>query len=463
MGITSMRSTSGVGAAAIVSAAMISAALLITFAGCSSGPGGERRSGNRLTPADFGGGGTARRVEGAPPPVPATQRPVAEARSGDDANGGIADLNAPGRAASSPSYTLTGPLAASGGIGDVIAVPGPPTGSAVPAAPVGDAVLVDAKIGDVNGRPIYASTFLEPMADRLRARAAERGVTRAAWREFASAEIARELEAFIEDELLRAEALAELTPEQKQGFFAFMQQLSENKIRENRGSREIADRALEQTDGQNVDQWLKSQEQRELIRYQLGQKIYRRVNISWRDITQAYERNYETFNPTPKAAFRLIQVGADAPADAAEVTRLLAAGTPFAEVAALPLNRFKRDEGGLETIEFTGERAQGQFFGNPKLNEAARTIEPEGVAGPIALTSGTAWLRLEAVAAPKMPLYQAQLNIENVLRERRSREERRKYIDRLRSRSSVTSTREMASRLLVIAEERYLPGADAAR
>jgi hypothetical protein len=52
----------------------------------------------------------------------------------------------------------------------VAAEPGAPV-AAVDASPKGDAVLIDAKIGDVNNRAVYASGFLEPMEAALRAEA----------------------------------------------------------------------------------------------------------------------------------------------------------------------------------------------------------------------------------------------------------------------------------------------------
>jgi hypothetical protein len=407
-------------------------ALAALAGGCSSGPRGQK-----LKASDF-----------------AAAEPVARPAPADGAasteNG--AAQNGPMRA----PVEVTGPVGASEGIMDVVATPGPPTLATGPAKPVSKPVLVDAKVGDVNGRPIYAAEFLEPMASRLRAQAVDPRTTPAEWRKFARAEIQRELDLFIEDELLRAEALASLTPEQRQGFFAFLEDLTQDELSKNRGSREAANRSLMASQGKNLDEWMKDEEQKRLLEFQLGQKIYRRVNVSWRDIKQTYERFYNDFNPPLKARFRLVQIAAENEAGAAEFALELTKGVPFGELAKRDFNRYKPDLGGLEEKDFKGDRAVAEFFPNPELNAAARTLADGATAGPFTSGSNLVWLHLEGVIDKSVPLEKAQLSVENYLRELWSRRERAKYIGRLRARASITSVDEMLDQLCRIAEERYL-------
>lgn len=347
---------------------------------------------------------------------------------------------------------LTGPVGASEGIRDAVARPGEPP-ALTPADAAGSEVLVEVKVGDVNGRPVFAGSFLEPMGDRLRAEARTRRLPE--WRTWARSEIERELRTFIEDELLRAEALATLTPEQREGFLAFVRDMQRRFQAQNRGSREITAQRLYETEGRTFDEWSKSAQERELIRYELATKIERRVNISWRDIQQSYERNFEVFNPPPRYRFRMIQVPAQNADQVAEVTRRLGEGESFAALAGSELNRWNRDKGGLEERELRGAAAEAQFFANAQLNEAARGLSPGQTAGPFTLGGSSAWLHLEGIEQVSRTLYEAQLRIESVLRQTRTEAERRRYIQRLRGRATITEERQMVDSLLRVAEERY--------
>ncbi len=391
-----------------------------------------------------------------------------------------------GSIADAPGVVLTGPLAASEGILDVTAVPGAPApgsivamdgvalaatqgegngaseGAGEGAAASADqppaavaSVFVDAKIGDVNGKPIYATSFLEPLAARLRAEAEK--MPRAEWMKFARERIREELDRFVEDELLRAEAMASLTPEQKQGLFAFMNRLGQDIQSQNYGSRERANRRLYETEGKSFDQYLEDRRQRELIQFQLAQKVYRRVNVSWRDIQLTYERFYDEFNPPPTAVFRVVQSPADDDARVGAIRAHLDSSAPFEALAKdNALNGYKPDTGGLEERRFSGAMSEAEFFANPTLNDAARALEPGQTAGPLTLGTSLYWIHLESLEQDSLPIYEAQLQLENRLRELRVNFEKNKYLRRLRDRASMTDLNQMVDRLVEIAADRYL-------
>lgn len=315
--------------------------------------------------------------------------------------------------------------------------------------------LVDAKIGDINGKPIYANAFLAPMADRLRAEA--KLMNYAAWKAAASKRITEEVQLVVERELLRAEALASFSPEQKQGFFAWMESVQQ-KIQSSRGgSREAADAMIQETEGKSLDEYLRQREQNELATFQFTEKISRRVNVSKRDVEVEYQRMYDIFNPPPKVKFRLVQIPSDKPEEIAEFTRLVASGTPFADLAILPINRYKVETGGLEVRDIKGPREEASLFGNEALNKAAQTLQPGETVGPIALSASAAWLNLEEIETRSRSLYEAQIPLENMLREQRTRVAKDKYIAQLIARASMTSVDEMSARLLQIAEGRFYP------
>lgn len=357
------------------------------------------------------------------------------------------------------SADIIGEFGASDGITDVRAEPGPPnpplTGIAAQTDPVaiGAPVLIEAKVGDVNGKPIYASRFLAPMADRLRQEAAQRPLEQ--WQAFARREIERELATFVEDELLRAEALASLTPAQKQGLFAFVERVQQDLVAQNRGSREQAARRLFQEEGTTIEQFTAQRRERELINFQLETQVNKRVSVTWRDIQQAYERNFDQFNSPPTFRFRLIRAFTDAPENVEAVRAALAAGTPFADVAATEANINDRANKGLVIREVKGDINETRFFPNDALDAAAKEIQVGEIRGPIDLGTSQAWITLEAIDQRQVPLYQAQLGIENVLRENRQNVERARYIDRLKSRANISDPEETVDRLVEIATQRF--------
>lgn len=373
------------------------------------------------------------------------------------------DVNAPGNdAASTRTFEVTGPIGASEGISDAVASPGPPVLGAGDVIAVGEPVLVDAKIGDINGKPVYASTFFdigtptqEPLGPRLASESRER--TTQDWASYAQREINQRLDLIIQDELLRAEALSTLSPNEKQGLFAFVERLQKDRVREAGGSREALKRELE-GQGVTVEEWTRKREQTELVRYQIQQKILRRVNVSWRDIEQAYNgRFYDAYHHPPRYKFYLLTIPATATDDRAAVEKDIAADRPFEEIAGGTLNRFRNERGGLEIREVPGDVAQASFFPNPALNDAAKQLSEKQTSQPVTMGENIAWLHLAAIERAPI-LYDAQLEIEDRLHRQRVNEALSRYLVRLQGRGNVSSIPEMRARLLEIAAERYSPG-----
>lgn len=341
-------------------------------------------------------------------------------------------------------------------------------GAPAPSADAGalsDPVLIDAKIGDVNNRALYASGFLEPMEAELRAEAvrlmkAAKGdvqAVRGAWDVFAVQQIQRQLGRFIRDEIFRAEASASLKPEQKAGLQYYLQKMREEEIRKNQGSLTLTDEEIaRQTGGKNLDEYMRSQEQRTLIEFQLIQQINRKVQVAWRDIKQQYERDSEKYNPPPTAFFRVIMVSKRDEAGLKAVTDALAAGADFAETAKSPSNLLSRDKGGLQAVPFKGAFAEATLIGSKPVNEALRLLAPGGVAGPIDNDNTTAWVKLESIESKSVSLYDAQLAIENEIFAARQDRAIDAYMGKLQGRASLTDLDDMGQRILQYARERVL-------
>lgn len=363
-------------------------------------------------------------------------------------------------AAAQKSPNRTGAFAASDGIVDVQAQPGAPTAPASEAAPPpptddSELILINAIVGQANGRPIVVSEFLDPLGPRLRALARERGRTKESWRREAAQAIGVKLRDVINNEVLRAESLSTLTPEMKQGLFGWIDRQQQKFQSENLGSREVANRRLA-TEGKNLEQWKKDKEEETLIRFLLQEKVFNRVQVTKRESQLYYEQNYKKFNPDPKIYFRRISVSTQNKDAIAEITQRLAS-EEFTAVAQSNVNEYKRKDGGLDERDLSGEQSEEDYYNNKALNDAARSLKVGTFAGPFEVGSATEWLYLDRIERKIISWYDAQLEIENELRGRRIFEGRNKYQDRLVARGSYTSIDEMVERLLAIAEDRFYP------
>jgi len=332
-------------------------------------------------------------------------------------------------------------------------VTGEPDLPTAPAAAVEAPVLIESKVGDVNGKPIYATKFLEPMAARLAAEAQR--MPRQQWVVWANNQIYRGLQDIVTDELLRAEALARLTPEQKQGLRSFLQNMRNDLASSASGSRTLAARRLQEEQGLTEEEFIRAREQETLIKTTLVRDIDNRVNVSWRDIEQRYQRDLSVYQPNPTAVFRLIRIPTDDETAMAFVTEALAAGRPFDQVAAESKSNYKPEEGGLDSVSFRHPYAEATFFGGQTLNEQARTLSPGQWTGPFAMGSYSGWLKLEEVRQESTSLYDAQLPIYQQLVTERRGAELQRFMDRLQARASFTSLEDMRDRIFAVADERY--------
>lgn len=319
----------------------------------------------------------------------------------------------------------------------------------------GSLSLLDAKVGDVNGKPIFTNSFFDPIEDRLIAESAR--LTPTQWYRSAGQTIANRLDGIIADELLRAEALASLTPTQRVGLQAFLSNFRNNLLSQNLGSAQLASRRIQQDEGVTLDEALRQKEVDTLVQLTLITEINRRVNVSWRDIKQRYERDIDLFSPPPTANFRVIRAFSSDTDTVVQITTQLNDGVAFLKIAASPLNNFNTDSDGYHTVLIEDSFENTKFFGADILNEKTQQLSIGESVGPIELGSTLYWIRLMDIEQESISLYDAQLQIQRDLNIERRREAQVEYFDRLRSRAKISSRDEVLLRLLEIAEDRYGP------
>jgi len=319
-------------------------------------------------------------------------------------------------------------------------------------------VHVDALVGQINGRPVFASSFLAPMDARLRAEA--KRVSAKEWLQFARREISRALQSKIVNELLLAEAKASLTPEQRKGLLSFVEQFRDSLVSQNAGSEQIAKRTIQQEEGLSLEGKAQEMLDQELLRMQLRKALADNAQVSWRDVEIEYERRNDEFNPPPTIVLRMIRAPSDDTERIARITADLATKAPFADIARQESD-WNREAGGLYPRSGAFQLdastiAESNVFGPKPLNDAAHTLAKGATAGPVNVGADTYWLFLENVSQTSTSLFEAQLTILSQLRAQRLQEAEQAYLDKLIGRGSVTNIKQMQDRLFQFAVERYL-------
>lgn len=324
------------------------------------------------------------------------------------------------------------------------------------------AAVYDAKIGDINGRPIIASRFLEDLMPRLRAEAAKlEPDQRREWRQEAFQIIARKLDGMIRDEVLYREGRARIPEITPQGLAMFVERIRENIIRNESGSYTKAEQRILEEENVTMDEFLASLEKQVVIKEILDIAAEDYAPVSWLDIQNEYNRRYEFFNPNPKAFFRIITTQDSNTAES--VSQRLEAGDSFSDLASdSNLNTYAVDRGGLfkeEGTEFDGQLADARLIAIDDLNSALVTLNEGEWAGPIARSGNRqSFVYLERVEQESFSLEDenVQLSIEQYLKKNRSDEALERFVNRLRERANLGQDRanEMVVELLRVAETR---------
>lgn len=333
---------------------------------------------------------------------------------------------------------------------------GEPDLSTTPAKPTATPIVLESVIGQINGRPLFASEILTPLDGRLRAVAEKAKGNQRAFVNESLNDVVGVITNKVRDELMLAEAQASLPPEARQGLFYFLGKIQQNMVSTQSGSKLQADEALRESTGRTLQQEARDRLERELIITEIRNKIVPRVNIPWRLIRQEYERNYAKYNPPGTAMLRVIMVPADN-ADSIREAEEAIASKAFAEAAEMPFNTFLRSEGGATPRELEGEYADAPLFASPEMTAAAQKLKPGQTTPSIKWQNTLAWVHLDAIdRAPGISLYDAQLEIEATLRERKFAYEREVYYTRLLERGSFTRIESMVQEAMTIAIERYV-------
>lgn len=358
-------------------------------------------------------------------------------------------VDASGNASTSVTRTLRAPGAAPADDGTK------PAGSTI----VNGVWPVDALIGQVNGKPLYANEFLIPREDRLRSIArATPGDREKAYEEFRSL-IYSAFDQFVNNELVISEAESAIPDEAKEGLLAWMRDLQEQEIANRGGTRSEAQRSIEEEfPGTTIEEFMKRQKNEILAADLMRRRVRPRAIVSWRDIERLYERNREVFNPPPTLRVGRIAVPKADQAKVDQVKAMFVEGKTFEQVATA----LSVPNGGMWREFKLGPQG---IDGIPDLVDDLKTrmkeLKQGVVDGPVEQRSQVSWMTLfESKQAPPRSIFEPrlQLQLRRQLESERFGIEQYRYLNALRTRWIAEDLMLMRERLFNFALDRYWPG-----
>lgn len=328
----------------------------------------------------------------------------------------------------------------------------PPSG--VPSAAAGEktGALLDAMLGQVNGKPLYAQHILKPMEPELKRLGRDLPL-----REFvteAKKLVTGALISAIRDAQMLAKAEGHLKDGQKAGLNGIIERHREELLRQyGEGSLALAKANLFRDKGVTMEEELKHYREEQLVGYYMFEKVTPLINVTRRDIERYYYDHPAEFNKPETRQIRLLH--AASPLAGMQIAESLKKGKTFEEVASDPaLNTFNPSKGGAFEDPIVGKP---ELF-SPELSQATATLKAKGAwGGPVLVKEGDVWFVEVAAYSPGISrtLDESQLDIRNIL----SNEQRKKLSDRIYAQAaqegSCSDPAMMAETLLNIAIFRY--------
>ncbi len=318
----------------------------------------------------------------------------------------------------------------------------------------GVAYPVEGLVGQINGRPVYADEFLLPLEDRLLRIVAELPLAQAV-RDMNSL-IALRFDEYVNSELIIAEAESRLTAEQQQGVLAWLRNVREETITNRGGTRDAAAESIEDEFGVSIDEFMEQRRSFALAQDLLRKRVQPRAIVSWRDVVQAYRRQFAEFNPPTVALLGRVQLHRERDANRiAAVEEAMAAGADFATIAELA---GVAGGGAWERIELPADGLEGTTLSAP-VRSRLDIRNPGSVGEPLDQGVFRTWFTVLSIDQPPVrSLYdsEVQRKLEEQLSSTRLAQEQELYIRSLRDRWVTENLQEMFVRLTTIARLRYL-------
>lgn len=308
---------------------------------------------------------------------------------------------------------------------------------------------LDAMVGQVNGRAIYANTVFEPIGPQLAALG--RTLPPSVFKQRAAELIVGQLQTLVTNALILGEAERDLSVQERHGLLAMLQTRREELLRQlGEGSESVADEVSFNRTGKNVSEQVKDYREQVIVGRYISNQVRTKINVSRKDIERYYESHRAEFNPPPGRTIRLIMTSSADDADHLE--KLLATGTSFDEVAKSSANKYRPAQGGLMADRITGDK----FSGFDALNQAMLKLKAGQHSPRLAAGGSHWWIKVETYDSGKgRSLEEVQLEVRYLLEDQQRNALGMAFRRKLLDEGSYNPVNEMAIALVDIAMSRY--------
>lgn len=314
-----------------------------------------------------------------------------------------------------------------------------------------DSLVMDAMVGQVSGKPIYASEIFNEVGVELLERLGQNN-PRATFRERSGELLFRTLSQKVDDQLILAEAERGLTEQHMFGIMNYVRTYRESLINKyGNGATTIADTNLRKETRFGLEETMQRVRQSLLVRRYLEEKVNPKIHVTRRDVERFYADNNSRFNPPPSVTVRVILVGGTTEADA--VDKELAAGKSFEDVAR-QYSLYKREEGGQMKVGESLDKFAGLKW--DAVNQEVRKLTPGKATGRIKADDVIAWVQVADVQTGKgQSLSDVFLEIEEELKNMQKGQLTRSHLVKLKAEGNYTPIKQMTQSLLDVAMSRY--------
>ena len=320
--------------------------------------------------------------------------------------------------------------------------------------PINQKWPVDSLVGQINGKPLYASEFLRSREDRIINIAAK--TERNAARLEIIQVISEAFDQTVNNSLIISEAEAMIPAEGQAGVLAWLKDLQEKEIANRGGSRADAQRSIEEEfPGTTIEEFMNRQKNQALAGDLLNRRIRPRTIVSWRDVERLYDVNSAAYNPLPTIRIGRIAVLKSNQAQVDQIKASFAQGKSFSQVSK-ELNlendglwrEIKIPQGGIDAIPDIVDEMKSRIKG----------LAINKVDGPIETKTQVTWMTLiseQQVRAKSIFDPQLQLQLRRQIEGQRYSIEQQHYFQSLRTRWVASDLESMKARLISITLNRY--------
>lgn len=313
---------------------------------------------------------------------------------------------------------------------------------------------IDAMVGQVNGRPVYANEIFKMIGVEQLTRLGEQR-PRPEFRAELQKLITNTLRSHVTDSLIYADADRNLSKQERSGILVLLERQRQTLISEwGGGVPKLANEKMQRELGYGLEQELEYFRQRVMVSKYRRERIQPKVIVTRREIERYYEDNKDKYQKYPTVTLRLILIRDEDKVKGA--VEALKGGEDF-EAVAKEYSDYKASSGGLrDPDELKSPLSSYNELAWEPVNEAVRGLKEGEYAGPIETESGMVLVKVDELdEVEQKPMKAIYKQIERELYGSKFNYESRKYLANLLRKGNFSPIDEMVNSLVEVGMSRF--------